>query len=210
LGYNASSAGLWVLPRTALVTLGCWAAGRYLGATGRYRNFLVGVIALQVSAALGTYTWTDTTPIYFRLLCMNVEGFCFGTVLVATMVALVADIDHGDTASATSMIFLCRSIGWLSGSTITAAILQLNFKKNLNKTITGPEAAEIIEFVRTSITKIRTLAPEVQVVVISSLGQAIHTAFMYGVVCAVLCFLAALCMRNCQLGNSPAAASNKK
>lgn len=179
-----------------------------LGATGKYKNFLIGIIALQVPAAFGTYLRNDHTPLYIRLLCMNVEGFCFGNVLVATMVALVADIDHGDTASATSMIFLCRSIGWLSGSTITAAILQLNFKKNLNKTITGPEAAEIIEFVRTSITKIRTLAPEVQVVVISSLGQAIHSAFLHGVVCAILCFLAALCKRSCQLGN--ASAGNKR
>jgi uncharacterized membrane protein len=131
---------------------------------------------------------------------MNLEGFCFGVVLVATMVALVADIAHEDTASATSMIFLCRSTGWLFSSTITAAILQYFFKKNLSRSITGPEAAEIIDFVRTSITKVHTLAPEIQAIVISSLEQAIHTAYRYGVTCALLCFMCTICMRNCQLG----------
>lgn len=199
LGYNPSAAGLWVLPRTAMVALGCWSAGRYLGVTGRYKNFLVSVLVLHVLAAFGTFSWTDSTSISFRLLCMNVEGFCFGVVLVATMVALVADISHIDMASATSMIFLCRSTGWLSGSTITAAILQASFKKNLTKTITGPQAAEIIEFVRTSITKIHILAPEIQLIVVSSLGQAIHSAFGYGVACSILCFVSTLFMRNCQL-----------
>jgi MFS family permease len=200
LGYKASSAGLWVLPRTVMVAIGCWTAGRYLGVTGRYKHFLVATVGVQVLTAFGTFSWNESTAMWFRLTCMNIEGFCFGVVLVATMVALVADITHADTASATSMIFLCRSTGWLSGSTVTAAILQSSFKKNLRKTITGPEAAEIIEFVRTSITKIRSLAPEIQIVIISSLGQAIHSAFGYGVVCAVLCFLSTICMRNCQLG----------
>ncbi|KAG2206515.1 hypothetical protein INT47_008532 [Mucor saturninus] len=203
LGYKASSAGMWVLPRTAMVAFGCWTAGRYLGATGRYKKFLVSIIALQVTAAFGTYTWALETPIPFRVLCMVAEGFCFGVVLVATMVALVADVPHSETASATSMIFLCRSFGWLSGSSVTAAILQSSFKSNLNRTITGPEAADIIEFVRTSITKIRTLAPEMQVVIISSLSQAIHSAFAYGVASSVLCFVAALFMRDCYLGTHP-------
>lgn len=187
-----------------MVTIGCLIAGRYLGITGRYKNFVVSVIALQVLAAFATYFWTESTPMWYRLTCMNVEGFCFGVVLVATMVALVADITHADTASATSMIFLCRSTGWLSGSTITAAILQSTFKRNLTRTITGPEATEIIEFVRTSITKIRILAPEVQALILASLGQAIRSAFGYGAVCAILCFLAAICMRNCQLGGATA------
>lgn len=194
---------MWVLPRTAMVALGCWLAGRYLGATGRYKNFLVCIIALQVVAAFGTYTWVIETSVAFRLLCMVAEGFCFGVVLVATMVALVADISHTEMASATSMIFLCRSTGWLSGSTITAAILQSKFKTNLTQTITGPEAADIIEFVRTSITKIRTLTPEIQLVIISSLAHAMHSAFAYGVACSILCFVTALFMRNCQLGAHP-------
>ena len=183
-----------------MVAVGCWIAGRYLGLTGTYKKFLVTITGVHVITSFATWSWTLDTHLWFRMLCMNIEGFCFGAVLVATMVALVADIDRKDTASATSMIFLGRSTGWLSGSTVTAAILQYAFKKNLQKTITGPEAAEIIEFVRTSITKVRTLAPEVQLVIIASLNQAIHSAFLYGVACSILCFVCANCMRNCKLG----------
>lgn len=167
------------------------------------KSFFVSTHMLQLAAAFGTCFWTVGTSNALRLLCMNVEGFCFGVGLVATMAALVADIVSTETALATSMMFLCRSTGWVYGSTITAAILQLCLKKNLNKTIKGPEAAELIRFVRTSITKIRMLAPDIQVVVIVSLEKAIRSAFAYGVICAVLCFITALYLRDCQLGSHP-------
>ncbi|GAN03720.1 MFS multidrug transporter [Mucor ambiguus] len=200
LGYNASSAGLWVLPRTFMVAVGCWVAGRYLAVKGRYKYFVVTLVAVHVITSFGMASWNPKSPIWFLLSCMNVEGFIFGSVFVATMVALVANIAHADTASATSMIFLCRSTGWLSGSTITAAIMQYQFKNNLYKEIKGPEAAEIIEFVRTSITKVRTLAPEVQAVIVASLQKSIHTAFKYGVAASICCFLITLTLRNCKLG----------
>ncbi|CEI88776.1 hypothetical protein RMCBS344292_03154 [Rhizopus microsporus] len=135
IGYSASSAGLWVLPRTAMVAAGCWVAGRYLGIKGKYKYFIITVMSAHMVTSIGMSTWTETSPLWFELICMNIEGLCFGCVLVATMVALVADIDHSDTASATSMIFLCRSMGWLSGGTITAAILQANFKTSLHKSL---------------------------------------------------------------------------
>lgn len=48
-----------------------------------------------------------------------------------------------DTASATSMIFLFRSTGFVSGTAITAAIVQSSFKSFLTKNITGPEAEKV-------------------------------------------------------------------
>ncbi|KAG1416121.1 hypothetical protein G6F58_006128 [Rhizopus delemar] len=151
IGYNASSAGIWVLPRTVMVAMGCWIAGRYLGMRGKYKYFVMSVMFIHVLTSLGLSTWNTNTPVWFELLCLNIEGLCFGCVLVATMVALVADISPLDTASATSMIFLCRSMGWLTGSTMTAAILQTGFKSSLKQTLSGPEASQMIEFVRTSI-----------------------------------------------------------
>ncbi|KAG1450013.1 hypothetical protein G6F56_008473 [Rhizopus delemar] len=203
VGYNASSAGIWVLPRTMMVAIGCLIAGRYLSQTGRYKYFIVSVLSVHVLVSIGISSWKADTSILFELVCLNLEGLCFGCILVATMIALVADIHPSDTASATSMIFLCRSMGWLTGSTITAAILQVNLKSNLHKNLSGPKAAEIIEFVRTSISKLRDLDPEIQAVVIASLQFSIHRAYMYGVVCSVLCFISATLMRNCQLGSMP-------
>jgi MFS family permease len=192
-----------------MVAVGCWLAGRYLGLTGRYKHFLTWVMVIHMFSAIGTYLWDIDTPIWNRLTCMNIEGFVFGCVLVATMVALVADISPKDTASATSMIFLCRSTGWLSGSTISAAILQSRFKNYLEREIQGPEAAEIVKFVRTSITQLRTLEPEVQVIVIDALQKAIKQAFLYGVGASICCFLATACMRNCQLVSQIKKVNNK-
>ncbi|KAI9470105.1 MAG: major facilitator superfamily domain-containing protein [Benjaminiella poitrasii] len=167
LGYSPSSAGLWVLPRTVMVAIGCWIAGHYLRLKGRYKHFLNAVMVLHMLTALGHASWTPATSMVFKLACMSPDGFIFGIVFVITMVALVADdVDRSDTASATSMIFLCRSMGWLSGSTMTAAILQGSFKQILEGDITTVvkdprEVTRIIEFVRTCITKVQTLASEV-------------------------------------------------
>lgn len=57
----------------------------------------------------------------------------------------------------------------------------------------------MIEFVRTSISKIRSLDPKIQLVVIASLQYAISRAFLYGVACSILCFISTIFMRNCQL-----------
>ncbi|ORZ15842.1 major facilitator superfamily domain-containing protein [Absidia repens] len=199
LGYPTSSAGLWVLPRTVCVALGCWTAGRYLAIKGKYYHYLVIVMIFQTAAAICTYEWTPETPMWIKVVAMNAEGYAFGSVFVATMVALVADIDHKETASATSMLFLCRSTGWLTGGSLSAAILQANLKNNLVKSITGPEADKIIEFVRTSITKIRTLSPELQIVVLKALQEAIHSSLFYAVVTSAICFVMTCLFKDCNL-----------
>ncbi|KAI8380526.1 major facilitator superfamily domain-containing protein [Choanephora cucurbitarum] len=194
LGYNPSSAGLWVFPRSILVAFGCYYSGRRLGVTGYYKHFVQTVMSCHVLVALGIYMWQPGQPLWYYLLCMNGEGFIFGLTFVATMVALVADIQHHETASATSMIFLFRSTGWLSGSTISAALMQSSFKSILYQSIQGPEAADLIEF-------IRTLAPEMQVIVLGALQKSIHTALLFAVVTSVLSWTVTFGLRNCQLKN---------
>ncbi|KAI9262018.1 major facilitator superfamily domain-containing protein [Sporodiniella umbellata] len=201
VGYNASSAGIWVLPRTLMVALGCWTAGRYLGYAGRYKYFIIIMLLIHVCATVGMFSWKKDSPLLFQMVCLNMEGFCFGCVLVATMIALVVDLPYSDTASATSMISLCRSMGWLTGSALAAAILQANLKSKLYQEISGPEAVELIEFIRTSISKIRDLDFDIRAIVIRSLEFSIHRAYIYGVVCSVLCFLSALGMKNHSLGS---------
>ena len=104
-----------------------------------------------------------------------------------------------DTASATSMIFLFRSTGFVCGTSICAAIVQATFKSILETTISGPDAKKIIEFVRTSISEVRTLEPEIQRVVIDALYRALRRGFVYGFVMSVLSFIAIVCMKNCFL-----------
>ncbi|KAI8068057.1 major facilitator superfamily domain-containing protein [Gongronella butleri] len=199
LGYPTSSAGLWVMPRSIMVAIGCWIAGFYLKKRARYYRFTVAIMVSQLLAAIVIFRWRPDSALAVKLMSMNVEGFAFGSLFVITMVALVADIEQKDAAPATSMIFLSRSSGWLSGGTISAAILQATLKKNLIRDITGPEADEIIGFVRSSITKIRTLSPDLQVIVIRALQDAIHTSMFYAVVTSVICLIATCFMKDCNL-----------
>ncbi|KAI8139000.1 major facilitator superfamily domain-containing protein [Fennellomyces sp. T-0311] len=199
LGYSTSSAGLWVMPRTVAVALGCWCVGRYIGATGRYKRYLMTVMGFDMLATFGMILWTPTNGVVSKFICMLVEGFGMGSVIVGTMVALVADIPHEDTASATSMIFLFRSTGFVCGSSICAAIVQASFKSILEKTISGPDAQKIIDFVRTSVSEIRTLDPEIQRVVIDALYRSLRRGFVYGFVMSVVSFIAVVCMKNCFL-----------
>ncbi|ORX62477.1 MFS general substrate transporter [Hesseltinella vesiculosa] len=199
LGFPTSSAGLWVMPRSVMVAIGCWVAGRYLQKHGRYYKFTLAVILSQLVAAIATFAWKPDTHMAIKMGSLCVEGFAFGALFVVTMVALVADIQQKDAAAATSMIFLSRSSGWLTGGSISAAILQANLKANLLETITGPEADEIIEFVRTSITKIRTLPPDIQAVVIQALLRAIHSSLFYAVIASVITVVATLKLKDCDI-----------
>ncbi|ORY98954.1 major facilitator superfamily domain-containing protein [Syncephalastrum racemosum] len=143
-GYNASSTGLWVFPRTVVNAFGCWFVGRHIRVTGRYKHYMLSVTFITMLAVLGIATlwvpYSDRTP--FALLCMMVEGFGVGTVIVGSMVALVADVAHEDVGSATSMIFLFRSTGFVCGSTISGAIVQVSLKSLLMERIQGPEAKQ--------------------------------------------------------------------
>lgn len=197
--YSPSSAGVWVLPRAAMVATGCYLAGCYLKIKGTYKHFLVTVMSFHVVACIATRSWNLSTPLWFNMLCMNLEGFIFGTVVVSTMVALVADISHSETASATSMMSMCRSSGWLLGSAISSAIMQSTFKSLLYEEIEGDQAVEIIEFVRTSITKIHTLSPEIQKVIVNSLLIAIKKTMVFGICTSLICFLCTLLLKNCKL-----------
>ncbi|CAO3634827.1 unnamed protein product [Cunninghamella echinulata] len=200
LGYAPSYAGLWVGPRACMVAIGCLMAGRYLAWKGKYYRYVIILMVLNVLSNILTYFWqSKSTPLWFYVTTMNIEGYTFGAVFVVTMVALVADIEQKDNAAATSMIFLCRSSGWLLGGAISAGILQAKLKENLIENIKGPEANDIIEFVRTSITKVRTLSPEIQVIVIKALEDAIHSTIIYAIIASILCFSVTLMMKNCDL-----------
>lgn len=66
---------------------------------GRYYHYLVIVMVFQTAAAICTYEWTPETPMWIKVVAMNAEGYAFGAVFVATMVALVADIEHKGKAN---------------------------------------------------------------------------------------------------------------
>ncbi|CAO3630775.1 unnamed protein product [Cunninghamella blakesleeana] len=199
LGYSPTYAGAWMGPRAFSVAVGCYLSGRYLAIKGKYYKFLVILATLNVVAEILFYSWKPGYPIWFYLSSMSLEGYTFGSFAVATVVALVADIEQKDNAAATSMIFLCRSSGWLLGGAISAGILQAKLKKNLIQNIKGPEAERIIEFVRKSITEVRMLAPEIQVIVVNALQDAIHTALIYSLIASILCLTFTLLMKNCDL-----------
>lgn len=77
-----------------MVAIGCWSVGRYMTVTGRYYRYLVIVLALDVLSLLSMVFWTPDTPLAIELAGITIEGFGFGTVIVSTMVALVAHISH--------------------------------------------------------------------------------------------------------------------
>ncbi|KAI7856859.1 major facilitator superfamily domain-containing protein [Circinella umbellata] len=200
LGYSPSSAGLWTVPRTIAVASGCWCVGKYIGTTGRYKKYLMIVMLFDTCACFGMIWWASTNnDLAFKFVCLLVEGFAMGSVIVGTMVSLVSDIDHEDTSSATSMIFLFRSTGLVCGSSISAAIVQASFKALLEKNIEGPDAAQTIDFIRSSISEIWKLSPEIQQIALDALYQSLRRGFIYGFIMSVVAFFSIVAMKNCYL-----------
>ncbi|KAI8369762.1 hypothetical protein BD560DRAFT_469603 [Blakeslea trispora] len=191
LGYHPSFAALWIFPRALLVAFDGFCSGHHLSRTG-HKRFIQMIMSLQILVSLGAYLWQPRQPRWYHVLCLGEEGFVFGVVFVATMVALVVDIEHQETASATFLMFLFRSGGWLSGSAIAAAIMQFNFKSILYQSIQGPKASDLIEFVRSSITKKLPFGAgtTVQLTVLDALYQSIHIALLFVVVTSVISWIA--------------------
>ena len=97
------------------------------------------------------------------------------------------------------MIFLFRSTGLVCGSSISATIVQASFKALLEKNIKGPDAAQIIEFIRSSISELWKLSPEIQQIALDALYQSLRRGFVYGFSMSILSFIAIVVMKNCYL-----------
>ncbi|CDH55623.1 multidrug resistance protein fnx1 [Lichtheimia corymbifera JMRC:FSU:9682] len=178
LGFTTSKSGLWNMVEALALPLGSMVVGQYIRKTGYFKACMIMMGAVSaISAGCLTQWMVGKLPFFIGIILFVLLGIAIGSLLVIVTMATVSDIPKSEVSSAMLMMILCRFIGYTMGPASVAAIVQGNIKDLLHKRITGPDADELIRFIRTSIRKTYTLSPELQAIVADVLGQTLQKAF---------------------------------
>ncbi|KAI8147400.1 major facilitator superfamily domain-containing protein [Fennellomyces sp. T-0311] len=197
LGYTASQAGLFFIPKVIGVSIGSLTSGFYMSHTGEYRHFLLSVSSLALVAMICYAQWTPESSFWFIIPTTVMDGFASGAILTSALVAMLSWVEeHGnillnvqmksfsnqksEMATITSISYLFRSAGGVIGISATAAIFQGVVKSILTKKITGPDAEKIIDIARKSMTDIRNkLPPDALEIVLDAYQTALKGSFLF-------------------------------
>ncbi|OHW89516.1 major facilitator superfamily transporter [Colletotrichum incanum] len=125
------------------------------------------------------------------------QGFQFAGCFVAV---LAASPQH-DQAVVTSTLILWRSLGMVIGVASSSLVLQNSLLIYLEKNVKGPQKAEVIRRVRTSIESIATLRGTYRYQVADSYNEAIRATFLCCTVLALVSVLLVVPIKLPRLGS---------
>ncbi|KAI8138134.1 major facilitator superfamily domain-containing protein [Fennellomyces sp. T-0311] len=179
LKFTTSKAGLWAMVEAFPIPIGCSVAGQYIRYSGRFRNYIVLSASLYAVVLYCISRWMILMiPFIAGIICIAIEGFLAGSAIVGSVIAVGTDIPQEEISSAMVVLTMCRFMGNLMGPAISSAVVQGNLKVLLLGRIDGPKAQELIRFIRTSISKVHILEPEIQDIVSDTLSKSLQKAFM--------------------------------
>ncbi|KIN00674.1 hypothetical protein OIDMADRAFT_104476 [Oidiodendron maius Zn] len=178
IGYSTTQSGLRFITQAAGAAVSTFSAGLLVKWTGRYFHLN---LAAQTIFVLGTglliILRLDTGP-WAPFLFLAFIGLGFGASWVTTMMALLSSITNEQQAVMQSASYLFRFLGMMVGFTISSAAFQKVLKASLDVSLAGqPNAAELIEKVRTNFTDWRNLTPPVKKDVQDGYMSALHVVF---------------------------------
>ncbi|GAA5806895.1 hypothetical protein MFLAVUS_000243 [Mucor flavus] len=187
LGYTSSQSGLFFLPKILAMSVGSLASGFWMSRTGEYRKFITVCSLISFVSMIGTSLWTRNTPFVFIVICLLLDGYSSGAIITTALIAMLSCVGSTEMATITSISYLFRSAGGVIGISATSAIFQSVVKKLLTERIHGPDAAEIIEIARKSMTEVRTLLPpDALAIVLDTYETAVSYSFYFCVIVSVL------------------------
>ncbi|WVW82992.1 hypothetical protein I302_105008 [Kwoniella bestiolae CBS 10118] len=190
---SSSNAGAHLLPNSILIGVGSLFVGWRMRHTGKYWFLGIACSSLMVLSSVGMLLWKQDSPDWLTWLAQAPGGFGYAGVLTTSLVALMTHVtrrDRSETAVATSMSYLFRTVGQVLGVAISAAIVQYAVQKDLEKNIVGPGAKEVIYDIRHSTSSIPFLSPEQREIAVNAYEHALHLVFIFNLVVSVLTVLA--------------------
>jgi len=141
-----------------------------------------GMMALWNESTSNLHLWGDVVG----------TGFGNSAVITSTLIAIIAAADREDLAVATGISYLFRTTGQVIGVSLSGALLQSLLVKHLRERITGPDAAEVIQRIRHSITVIPNLDLATQKAATESYALSLRAVYLAQMVFAIITFLCCL------------------
>ncbi|CAG8980409.1 hypothetical protein HYALB_00003974 [Hymenoscyphus albidus] len=195
-GLSPTAAGLRLVPVMLASVAGSLFGGIYMKRTGRY-YFLT--IFLVFIGMLGTIDIFLTSGAIVSSAVGIIVGVCIATFgigasVTTTLLAVLANADPSDQAIATACTYLFRSLGCVTGVSIASTVVQQRLRTTLREDLNGRDVEEIVRRVRENLDFIKTLDPDVRVLVRGCYRAAVNSAFGagIGIVCCALvasCFI---------------------
>lgn len=181
-GFSANQAGVRLLPGIAAAVSGSLFAGILMQRTGKYywltvcayTTLTIGIVPILLCTGLIT---NNTYGISVGLV---LGGFANGIGVTTSLIGLIANASAEDQAVATACSYLFRSLGSVVGLALTATVVQQTLRAQLRDRLkSGKDADQIVKRVRESLDYVKTLEPEVRVIVRQCYGQATRNGFSF-------------------------------
>jgi predicted MFS family arabinose efflux permease len=182
--YDASDAGLLLVPAIISGVMGSLFGGFYMKRTARY-------YWITVSAFTGLTAGLSLVLLFAGILTESVPIMVVGTTICAfgtgigvttTLIGLIANASHADQAVATACSYLFRSLGSVFGISVCATAFNQTLRRSLQDALQGDDnAAEIAERVRAGLSYYRSLDPALKSIVRECYGKATRMALGVGI-----------------------------
>ncbi|KAF2755758.1 MFS multidrug transporter [Pseudovirgaria hyperparasitica] len=158
-GMSATRAGARLVPQAFGTAIGGMLAGYGMRITGRYYALMMSSEASRLMALiLIAVTLVPGSPMWPPFIYLFITGTSYTVMLVITLLALIAAVDHEHQAVITSASYACRATGSTIGITIASAVFQNILKSELWRTFGDqPGAADEIGRIRDSVDEIKSL-----------------------------------------------------
>lgn len=191
-GVSATNSGLLLLPLTAGIVVGSVGSGRIISATGRYRAWPIGGLAL---ASVGMYllsTMTAGTPFTVSALYMVVMGLGVGGAMQVTVLVVQNAADYKDLGVATSSVQFFRQMGGAFGVAVFGAIMNARLATEVPRRVPASAMAAVdgdMSRLLSSPAMIRELPEAVATGISGAVEVAIQSVFWWAVPMMVVGFV---------------------
>ncbi|CDS11600.1 hypothetical protein LRAMOSA03863 [Lichtheimia ramosa] len=179
LGLSIDKAGLCIAAHTIGVIVGSFAAGWYVQRPRSFRNSGMGIATtIGVGCAFMYFWMLQQISFPVGMLLFTLAGCAIGAYVIIVKVAVPVAVSKADMTFVFMLIQLARHMGTILGVSATSSVTQASLKILLHERFKGPDAEQLVNFIRTSLREVHTLSPKIQAIVADILAISLSRAFI--------------------------------
>ena len=166
-GVKASQAGVRLLPAIICAVAGAVGGGYVIRYWGRYYPLAItcGAAAAVTMAPVIVATREGQRDVAVMSVGLGLNSLFFGIMTVVSLISLISNVSSAEQATATSTMFLSRSLGSAMAISLGGTLLQSTLRRRLHEALDGQDTGaldpdRIVEGVRRSLDFLKALEPE--------------------------------------------------
>jgi MFS family permease len=195
-GASTTQAGAALIPFSITFPIGSLGAGIITTKTGKYKHLLRAILLLMLLGTIASCTNRLSTPLWPAMFELAIVGLATGAMLTVTLLALISAVESSQQAVVTSLSYVFRSTGSVTGLALASAVYQGVLESDLWTKIGDQQnAADLIRNIKDSLDEIDRLPNQLQWAVRSSYMVALRATYMTTAAFAVMAVVSGLLIR---------------